>query len=293
MSKPFRPDLPLEIAPFLAETISMNTEEIGAYTLLVGLSWHQQEPPCSIPDDDAELARMTRMPLDRWAECRHRVLAGWTKGSASRLYHKRLRQTWDKLKRKHAARVQAAMVAVDQRRNKSNDSNEYHTNRSANVKPNVGQSLQQNVTIPPHPPGIVESFSLTSESLEEQKKASIVVTPLEASVTEIAKRMYNRHPAIRRCSISVIQKQLRGIIRKISLVPLKIAQLEQVDSVHAQWCESWEWMKDDGQFAKNLERWLAPTKERWDVPPPETNGMPSGDSRMAKTMHAYSILPKL
>lgn len=292
MSKPFRPDIPVTPETFLFNTLHMSAEEFGAFSLLAYHSW-REDPPCSIPNDDSTLARIARLSDERWAECKHRVLAAFTSGSASRLYHKELRQTYDKLRRKHAARVSAANVAINSRYKKPNGMNGFHTNRSDLIPPIVYDSLQQNDTIPPHPPSIVECFSLTSDSLEEKKEASIVVSPLDSSVNEISRRMYNRHPALRRCSISVIQKQLRGIVRKISSVPLKIAQLEQVDVVHAQWCESWEWMKEDGQYAKNLERWLAPTKERWELPPPDSNGPPVGDSRMAKTMHAYSILPKL
>jgi hypothetical protein len=38
-------------------------------------------------------------------------------------------------------------------------------------------------------------------------------------------------------------------------------------------CASEDWRKDG--FAKGLENWLAPTKERYDVEPPESAARPA------------------
>lgn len=264
MSKPFRPDIPVNPETFLFNTLHMSAEEFGAFSLLAYHSW-REDPPCSIPNDDSTLARIARLSDERWAACKHRVLAAFTSGSASRLYHKELRQIYDKLRRKHAARVSAANVAINSRYKKPNGMNGFHTNGNGLLPANVYEPLQQNVTIPPHPPREEYCFSLSSE--EQNSKASTVVTPLDDAVRKISESMYLRHPAIRRCSRAVIQKQLRAIVRKINSVPIKIAELEKIDSAHKGWCETWDWTKDGGQYAKSLERWLAPTMERWEPPP--------------------------
>jgi hypothetical protein len=47
--------------------------------------------------------------------------------------------------------------------------------------------------------------------------------------------------------------------------------LHQIARNHDAWCAWPEWRKDGGQYAKGLDNWLAPTKERWNEPPPERN----------------------
>jgi uncharacterized protein YdaU (DUF1376 family) len=76
----------------------MTTEEVGAYTLLLCKSW-RENPPGSVPNDDTVLARWARLTLDRWAECRIRVLAAFTLGKDSRWYQPRLRSEFNKLLR--------------------------------------------------------------------------------------------------------------------------------------------------------------------------------------------------
>ncbi len=299
MRRPFLPDYSVnpEVATF--NTLHMSTEEFGAFTLLAYQAW-REDPPCSLPNDDTELARFARMTPERWAECKHRVLATFTPGSASRLYHKEMRQAYDKLRQKHAARVSAANVANNSRHGKPNGMNGFHTNRSDLHVSNGTHKLPQKVPIPPHPPGEEEGFSLTSfSSFSEKKEAASVVVQgaLDSAVHDIAARMYARHPAMRRCSVAVIQKQLRSIVRKIHAVPEKVEKLREIDAIHEQWCASWEWTKEGGQFAKGLQNWLAPTKERWDTPPAESGGFGhsafGADSKMAKTLLAFEVLPKL
>jgi uncharacterized protein YdaU (DUF1376 family) len=270
VSKPLRPDIPINPERFLFDTLHMSAEEFGAFSRLAYHSW-REDPPCSIPDDDSKLAGIARMSSERWAECKHRVLAPFTSGSASRLYHKELRQIYDSLRRKHAARVSAANVAINSRHQKTNGMNGFHTNRNGLMVPIVEQSLQQNVTIPPHPPRENASlFTTASESYEQsQKKEKKPETVLDSVVAEVAREIHARHPSIRGCSVSVIQKQLRGIVRKISSVQLKIETLRKVNSNHAKWCQTWDWTKDDGQFSKGLENWLAPTMDRWQSAPNE------------------------
>jgi len=122
----------------------------------------------------------------------------------------------------------------------------------------------------------VPKFTLVPLQTEPSER----VSALESSVLSIAQRMYDRHPPVRRCSITVIQKQLRAIVRKISSVPLKIAKLEQVDKSHDEWCACSDWTKDDGQYAKGLDNWLAPSLARWEVPPADAGVLRSQQSTM-------------
>ena len=51
-------------ADYLADTTHLNTEQHGAYTLLLFTYWRRG----SLPDDDAVLARITGLEAQRWAD---------------------------------------------------------------------------------------------------------------------------------------------------------------------------------------------------------------------------------
>lgn len=83
------PGLTLWTDSYLADTRHLSTEEHGAYLLLLMEAWRR--PGCDLPDDDAELARMSGLPLDRWVEIKPRILAFWKLDKRSRkLTQKRL-----------------------------------------------------------------------------------------------------------------------------------------------------------------------------------------------------------
>jgi hypothetical protein len=67
-----------------------------------------------------------------------------------------------------------------------------------------------------------------------------------------------------------VKNQLRAIARRAA-PEKRIEALHAVDRNHAGWCATSDWRKDGGQYAKGLENWLAPTKERWCEPPPRGN----------------------
>ncbi len=83
----------------------------------------------------------------------------------------------------------------------------------------------------------------------------------------ISRRIHGRHPAIRRCGITAVKKELAAIARRVPAAE-RIALLHRVDRIHAAWCACTDWLKENGQYAKGLENWLAPTKERWNEAPP-------------------------
>jgi hypothetical protein len=91
--------------------------------------------------------------------------------------------------------------------------------------------------------------------------------PIEEHVDLVSERIYSRHPSIRRCGPAEIKKHLRTITAKIKTAEAKIAKLYAIDAIHAAWCGTEDWTKEDGKFAKGLDNWLAPTMGRFDVAP--------------------------
>jgi hypothetical protein len=135
-----------------------------------------------------------------------------------------------------------------------------------------------------------ESFDLTdAERLKHWPKENGVekkspLTPEMGTVLDqVARRIHGRHPAIRRCGMAVVKAQLRGIARRTAPTE-RIDLLHQVDQNHAAWCAWPGWRNDDGQYAKGLENWLAPTKERWNEPPPHAAGAGGVDPEPPKLM---------
>jgi hypothetical protein len=104
------------------------------------------------------------------------------------------------------------------------------------------------------------------------------VPTLPEFIQFVAAKIHARHPKVRR-DIGVEQagKKLAEIL-KHKRVPAsgQEAYLEQIDRNHAAMCASEGWQKEGGQFAKGLENWLAPTKERYD-PAPESSAAPVND----------------
>ena len=94
-------------------------------------------------------------------------------------------------------------------------------------------------------------------------------SPLKGALKETAKRLHANHPAARRdIGVGQIEKHLRAILRhKPHRNEKAIAYLGELADRHQRWCQSSDWTKDDGQFAKGLDNWLAPTKDRYEQEP--------------------------
>lgn len=90
---------------------------------------------------------------------------------------------------------------------------------------------------------------------------------LDHTICEVAESMHKRHPKVRNCAPSELKRNLIAIAKGLPSSD-RVPALRAIDRRHAGWCASPEWMKDGGQYAKGLDNWTAPTKDRWKREPP-------------------------
>lgn len=89
------PYLPIWTDAYLADTTHLHTEEHGAYLLLLFAAWRR--PDCSVPDDDAILARLAGLSLARWKAMKATVMAFWSLDKRKRMWvQKRLQNEREK-----------------------------------------------------------------------------------------------------------------------------------------------------------------------------------------------------
>ncbi len=115
--------------------------------------------------------------------------------------------------------------------------------------------------------------SLTSVSVREsplRREPLAFASPLGGKIAGTAREIHSRHPAVRRCGPTEVRKLLETIVKRIRSAD-RLALLDTVNQNHRLWCASFQWTKDGGEFAKGLDNWLAPTKERYLTQP----GQPS------------------
>ena len=89
--------------------------------------------------------------------------------------------------------------------------------------------------------------------------------PIEEALRSTAVAMAGRHPAVRSCGPKECESLLRKIIAKDKGRVAKIEHLERINENHRGMCDSHDWTKSDGEFAKALSNWLAPTMGRYDT----------------------------
>lgn len=90
--------MPLYVGDYLGDTGHLSTSQHGAYLLLMMHYWRQG----GLPDDDKQLAAITKLPLRIWLDCRDTIQAffydGWQ--------HKRINEELAKME--HATGKRAA-----------------------------------------------------------------------------------------------------------------------------------------------------------------------------------------
>jgi uncharacterized protein YdaU (DUF1376 family) len=93
---------------------AMTTLQVGAYILLLCKAW-QADPPASLPNDDAVLARLARLTPAEWSEAKAGVLSPFVLGADNRWHQKRLRKEFETAKAKSKKRAAAGAAGANAR----------------------------------------------------------------------------------------------------------------------------------------------------------------------------------
>lgn len=105
------PYLPLYVDDYEAATAHLTAEEDGVYNRLMRLCW--RTPGCSVPNDDAWIARKIRLSAADFERVAKPVIEEFFKVQRGRLIQKRLKEEYDDISRKKSRRVKAGKMGGD------------------------------------------------------------------------------------------------------------------------------------------------------------------------------------
>jgi len=223
---------------------AMTTLQVGAYILLLCKAW-QADPPASLPNDDAVLARFARLSPGDWAAAKAGVLAPFTLGTDNRWYQKRLRQEYEKARMLSRKREKAGEAGAAARW-------QPHGNRMANglangsqTDANQSQSKTQNKDKDKDPP---------TPRLGKGAKPD---HPLFAAFWAAYPRKVDRPRAT--AAFAKIDPDAGLIDRMLAA----IGDARRSDG----------WRRENGKFIPHPATWLNGC--RWEDAPPEVDGLPS------------------
>lgn len=111
--------------------------------------------------------------------------------------------------------------------------------------------------------------------------------PTGDQIAEVASAMVARHPKQRTCGLAEAKKLLRAVTTRV-VAKDRAALLDEIDENHKAWCQSEDWSKEEGRYAKGLANWLAPTVERYrSKPPPPGTSVVATNGAMGEPRSHY------
>lgn len=155
--------MPLWIGDYLADTMSLNTAQHGAYLLLLIAYWRNKGP---IPDDDDDLATIVRATPSEWKKLRQKMLrffdvseGFWTHNRAN----KELEKAGLFAKKAHERAVRAAAARWGGKQSSSN--------APSNAPSNAQAVLDQCPTPSPSPSPITGTQTVVAEDGKDPHSA--------------------------------------------------------------------------------------------------------------------------
>lgn len=113
------PYIPLYVDDFEAATAHLTPEEDGVYNRLLRLCW--RTPGCSVPNDDAWIARKIRLSPTDYERVARPVIDEFFRVQRGRLFQKRLREEYENITRKKSVRQKAGSAGGRQKAAKSKE----------------------------------------------------------------------------------------------------------------------------------------------------------------------------
>lgn len=132
-----RPFMQLYVSDFLGDTLSLSTEQLGAYMLLLMAMWNAKG---SLPNDPVKLARIARMSVKKWQAIADDVLAFFNLDGTS-IRHNRVTFELQKVERKSELRAAAGAKGGKSKSLKNNDKAEAN---ATDLPPHTRASHNQN-----------------------------------------------------------------------------------------------------------------------------------------------------
>lgn len=132
--------MPLFIGAYLADTQRLSTEQHGAYLLLIMDYWMNGAPP----DDDEELAQITKLSLAAWKKTKAKITKFFNL-TEGRWYHKRIEKELEAAKQNKSKAVEKAKAAAAARWAKNNpeQSLEHASGNATSNAPSMLQALPE------------------------------------------------------------------------------------------------------------------------------------------------------
>lgn len=157
------PFIPLYVDDYDAATAHLTEAQDGIYGRLLRLCW--RTPGCSLPNDEAWIARKIRVTAARWKADGKPVLDEFFRLQRGRLVQKRLKAEYDNISRKKTARVAAGKKGGVAKALKSRDN---PPSNATVLLPDTRASQNHNqnhIEEPPKPP--VGAFDPVAKDFEQ------------------------------------------------------------------------------------------------------------------------------
>ena len=140
------PSMPVWTDALLGDTAHLDTEQFGAYCLMLFVAW--RSPDNSLPDDDAKLANITRLSMSKWRRSRETLRSFWGVHEG-RLRQKNLDKVKNSLKEKQKQKVSAGQASALKRKETTSTYVEVSLQRKGNGEPtNQNQNQNQDIKSP-------------------------------------------------------------------------------------------------------------------------------------------------
>lgn len=246
MSAP-RAWLPLYPADFIADTMHLSAEEIGAYMLILMAMWRAGG---SLPDDDATIARIARLSRHKWNGMRATIRA-FLVAESGRLTQKRLTAEYEK--------AQKALQIFAEKGRQGGNAKALKNNNTPLAGASAG--LLRKASSSPSPITDVSEPSGSSPSVSVSEDKSSSTVPGRAKPT----------PAVRQADIDQIwleaprasreRSSRADVARAVKAAVQRGGRLDEIRPALARYFASDQAQREDWRACKGLHRLIE--CDRW------------------------------